>query len=285
MEPFMFRFLDFLQERLAIAVVDIGAASLGPGTDPYARLLEYPETTVYGFEPDAAACAARNAAAPPNRHYLPHFICDGTERTFYVCENPFTSSLYEPNAALLARFQRLDLPVRSTQKVSTTRLDDAGIESVDYLKLDIQGGELDAIKGGPKTVAQALVVHTEIEFIPMYQGQGLFGDVDVALRSHGFMFHNFVGLFSRQYKPVVLNNDPFSAGSQLLFAEAAVYVRDLSELATMPREQLVKFATIMHDAYRAYDLVAHLLQAQDGRFGGTLVDRYIRSLAAGRVVD
>ena len=279
----MFPFLDFLKEQLTISVVDIGAASMGPGTDAYGPLLKYPQTIVCGFEPNADACAARNAAAAPNQRYLPYFIGDGSSRTFFMCENPLTSSLYEPDAALLARFQRLDLPVRGREPVQTTRLDDAGVAAVDYLKLDIQGAEIDAITGGPKTIAQALVIHTEVEFIPMYKGQGLFGDVDVALRRHGFMFHNFVGLFSRQYKPMQYNNDPFSAGSQLLFAEAAVYVRDLSQIHALPREQLLKLATIMHDIYRAYDLVAHLLETQDR--GGGEVARYVRSLVAGHALD
>jgi FkbM family methyltransferase len=281
----MFPFLDFLKEQLTISVVDIGAASMGPGTDAYGPLLKYPQTTVCGFEPNADACAARNAAAAPNQRYLPYFIGDGSSRTFFVCENPLTSSLYEPDATLLARFQRLDLPILGCEPVQTTRLDDAGVAAVDYLKLDIQGAEIDAISGGPKTIAQALVIHTEVEFIPMYKGQGLFGDVDVALRRHGFMFHNFVGLFSRQYKPMQYNNDPFSAGSQLLFAEAAVYVRNLSQIDALPHEQLLKLATIMHDVYRAYDLVAHLLEAQDRRSGGGEVARYIRSLTAGRALD
>jgi hypothetical protein len=73
-----------------------------------------------------------------------------------------------------------------------------------------------------------------------------------------------------------------TVGSQLLFAEAAVYVRDLTQIDSIPREQLLKFATIMHDVYRAYDLVVHLLEAQDRRFGGGLVERYVRSLKAGR---
>jgi FkbM family methyltransferase len=281
----MFKFLEFVKEPLQINVVDIGAASMGPGTDAYAALLAYPNTIVYGFEPDAAACAGRNAAASPNQRFLPYFICDGSERTFYECVNPLTSSLYEPDAALLARFQRLDLPVRSQRRVQTTRLDDAGVDGVDYLKLDIQGAEIDAINGGPNTIAQALVIHTEVEFIPMYKGQGLFGDIDVALRRDGFMFHNFVGLFSRQYKPFIHNNDVFSAGSQLLYAEAAVYVRDLACLDGLERERLLKLATIMHDVYSAFDLVAYVLGVLDSRFGGAIVERYVRSLSAGRPLD
>jgi hypothetical protein len=67
-----------------------------------------------------------------------------------------------------------------------------------------------------------------------------------------------------------------------VFVEAAVYVRDLTQIDSIPRERLLKFATIMRNVYRAYDLVAHLLEAQDRRFDGGLVERYVRSLTAGR---
>lgn len=281
----MFTFQEFVGEPLAITIVDVGAASMGPGSDAYAALTGYAGTTLYGFEPNEEACRTRNAQATANQKFLPYFIGDGSARTFHECENPLTSSLYEPDAALLARFQRLDLPVRQRIPVQTTRLDDVGLPRVDFLKLDIQGAELDAIRGGASVLAAALVVHTEIEFIPMYKGQALFGDVDVALRAHGLMFHQFIGLFSRQYKPVMYRNDPFSAGSQLIYAEAAVYVRDLAQMDAAPREQVLKLAAVLHDVYRSYDLAAHLLDRLDRREGSARMARYVRSLAAGSLVD
>jgi len=281
----MFKFQEFLGASVAITIVDVGAASMGEGSDAYAALTGYAGTTLYGFEPNADACRLRNAQATANQTFLPYFIGDGSARTFHECENPLTSSLYEPDADLLARFQRLDLPVKQRVPVQTTRLDDAGLPSVDFLKLDIQGAELDAIRGGPHVLADVLVVHTEIEFIPMYRGQALFGDIDVALRAHGLMFHQFIGLFSRQFKPVMYRNDPFSAGSQLIYAEAAVYVRDLAQMDRAPREQVLKLVTVLHDVYRSYDLAAHLLDGLDRREGSALMERYVRSLVAGRAVD
>jgi hypothetical protein len=66
--------------------------------------------------------------------------------------------------------------------------------------------------------------------------------------------------------------------SWFLFAEASVYVGDLTQIDSIPREQLLKFATIVHAVYRAYDLVAHLLEAQDRRFGGGLLGAGARSV-------
>jgi hypothetical protein len=64
-----------------------------------------------------------------------------------------------------------------------------------------------------------------------------------------------------------------------------VYVRDPIQIDSIAREQLLKFAAIMHYVYRAYALVAHLLEAQDRRFGGRLVEGCVRSFTAGGALD
>lgn len=257
-------------------VVDVGAASMGEGTDPYHQLAALPSTHVIGFEPNPHACAERNRDAPANHKFLPYFVGDGTERRFYICDNPLTSSLYEPNHELLDRFQRLHLPVVGSEMVKTQRLDDIdGINGCDYLKLDIQGAELDAIMGGDRLLEGALVVHTEIEFIPMYKDQPLFGDIDVALRQRGFMLHKFQGLFSRQMKPFVLNNDPFSPFSQLVYAEAAVYVRNFMEFDALPTDKLLNLASILHISYGSFDLCAQALAAYDRKRSTNVYEAYL----------
>ena len=277
----MFLFLEFLDEPLTLTIVDVGAAPMSSESDVYASLLAYPNTVVYGFEPNEQACAARNASAPSNRRCLPYFIGDGSGGIFYECENPLTSSLYEPDAELLGRFQYLDLPVKSKFPVKTVRLDDTGIGDVDFLKLDIQGAELDAINGATQMLTGALVIHTEVEFVPIYKFQPLFGDVDIALRQTGFMFLNFSGLFTRQFRPMIYDDNPHGPGSQLLWAEAAIYIRYIGAANTLSREKLLKFVTIMHDVYGAFDLCAHLLEVHDKRFKATqLMNRYVTRVSS-----
>lgn len=257
---------------------------MGEGTDPYAVLTQQPSTNVTGFEPNEAACAARNLNAPSNHKFLPHFIGDGTKRMFHSCANPLTSSLYAPNKALLDIFQRLDLPLVGAKQVQTERLDAVFSGDVDYLKIDVQGAELDVLKGGAGALSRAVLVHTEIEFVPMYWDQPLFGDIDVELRRHGYLFHNFVGLFSRQMKPFLINNDPFHGGSQLLYAEAAVYIRDMTRLAELSAHKLARLMLILHYVYESTDFAAYVAQVLGAKIGRDVVNAYIAFVHSQTVV-
>ena len=99
----------------------------------------------------------------------------------------------------------------------------------------------------------------KVEFVDMYERQPLFADVDSFLRSQGFVFHRFVSLHGRPMKPLHLAANPLQPISQQLWADA-VYVRDLWELQSHSRDQLLKLALILHEIYHSYDVVLHVLQ-------------------------
>ncbi len=78
-----------------------------------------------------------------------------------------------------------------TVPIELTTLDDwcdeNAVERVDVMKLDIQGGELDALRGATRILRSVRAREVEVEFNPIYEGQPLFGDVDAFLRSRGFV--------------------------------------------------------------------------------------------------
>ena len=70
----------------------------------------------------------------------------------------------------------------STHEVQTTRLDDIpDIGTCDYLKIDVQGGELDVLKGAQRVLKDVIAVHCEVEFAPVYRDQPLFAEIDTLL--------------------------------------------------------------------------------------------------------
>jgi FkbM family methyltransferase len=166
----MFSILDLISgERPVVNIVDVGAMSLGE--DHFQKLLESGIAKVVGFEPVQSECNKLNAMHRPNHLYLPYFIGDGTIRTFNQCNYVMTSSLYQPYTELLEKFQTLAevSTVVDSKTLSTLRLDDIQeVADTDYLKVDVQGAELEVFKGAEKVLEGTVVVHTEVEFAPMY---------------------------------------------------------------------------------------------------------------------
>src|SRR5581483_11069677 len=64
-------------------------------------------------------------------------------------------------------------------------------DSIDFLKLDIQGFELHALEGALDTLQRTAVVHCEVEFTPIYSRQPLFYQVHDFLAKHDFVFIDY----------------------------------------------------------------------------------------------
>jgi hypothetical protein len=120
-------------------------------------------------------------------------------------------------------------------------------------------------------------VYTEVEFIPLYQDQALFADVDALLRAHGFLFHKFTECIGRAFQPVVVNNDPDRGCSQLLWGNA-VYVKSFLEFGRLSPQSLLKLAIILHEVHTSYDLCLLALRHHDTQTGTTLAPAYLERL-------
>jgi FkbM family methyltransferase len=263
-----------------INIVDVGALWMGEEDVAYRAIMRSGLGRLVGFEAVKEECDKLNALGRPNERYLPYFIGDGADRQF--CQNNFvmTSSLYEPNRRLVDLFNSLGEVMRPVkrEKVKTTRIDDVPeIERIDYLKMDIQGAELDALRGAAKRLADAVVIHTEVEFVPLYTGQPLFAEVDAELRGHGFLLHSFPGIAGRAFKPLVAEGDATRPVNQVLWADA-VYVRDFSKLELLTPEQLLRTAIIVHEVYQSCDLAALCLRHYDAQLKTALTPLYMQRL-------
>ena len=271
-----------LPEPVIVEVLDVGANPIDQ-TPPYKLLLEDGRARVVGFEPNPDALARLNAAKGPAEQYLPHAIGDGTERDFHVCAAEGMSSLLKPDPKRLAYFQGLPEwgEVLRIERVQTHRLDDvAEIGSPDLLKIDVQGAELEILQNAPRTLAGLVAIHTEVSFVPIYQRQPLFGDVDVLLRPHGFMLHRFAHFASRTLSPLIVNND-IHAGLSQAFEADAVYIRDFTRFGELSQHKLLKLAVILNDMYGSYDVAYEALATYDERAGTSLGEDYLKRFMAG----
>jgi FkbM family methyltransferase len=284
MQAGRFSFLDVADVE-PLTIVDVGAAALDVEDGASYRILaERTGSHIIGFEPDPKACSALNAAGQTRHSYFPFAIGAGGPATLYETAFPLSSSLYKPNTKLVNRFTNLGklLEVVHTHKVETHRLDDVvGADEIDFLKLDVQGAELDVLRGAERLVPATLVIQTEVEFLPIYENQPLFADVDRHLRARGFQLHRFGDLKRPLYTPIADSTQALSDFSQLMWSDA-VYVPDVCTLKRFSRERLLKLVALLHDLYGSLDLCAHILMEMRQRGMAVPFDEYVkRSFGAG----
>ena len=266
---------EILEINILVDVIDIGA---NPDWDeaPYKTLLGAGLARVIGFEPNQDALDRLNSIKGANETYFPNAIYDGNAHELKVCEHPGMTSLLEPNTELLSYFHALSnaCKVKERRKIPTVRLDDVKeIENIDILKIDIQGGELEVFRNGVNRLRDCLVVHTEVGFLPMYERQPLFSDIEIFLRNLGFTFHRFAPLVSRTLQPMIFDGDEFKDFSQAIWADA-IFIKDFTRFDQLSSGKLKSLALIVHEIYSAFDIVLRALMAHDVKFNSNLAEQY-----------
>lgn len=252
--------LDLVEPTRPTHVVDVGANPID-GDPPYRGMLEAGLCRVTGFEPQPDALDTLRRRKGPYETYLPDALGDGGAHTLFVATSSGMTSLFRPDPNRLGLFNGFSEwgRIREEVPVSTRRLDDVeAVGTFDLLKIDIQGAELMVFQGARRKLAEAVAVHTEVSFVPLYEDQPVFGDVDQELRGQGFIPHAFAAIKRWPIAPVVFGGDFRVAKHQLLEADV-VYVRDFGHPESMTDEQVRQLAMVAHHVYDSTDLAYYCL--------------------------
>lgn len=232
---------------LTFNMFEVGARGIHGKDEPFYRLLTlFPGSTIAAFEPDEALCASKNASPRAGVTHFPFALGRSEEtRDFYNTADPMCSSLYEPNAELMDCYNNMEVArVTGVSRIDTVSLDhfvsEHGMGPVDFIKIDIQGAELDVFQGGVGTLKNVLAIVSEAEFIEHYLGQPLFGDVCSFLSEQKLQFQKILGVGGRTLKPVVLHGDP-NLCSQQMWADI-LFFRHLFGQEKLTGDEYLKIA-------------------------------------------
>ena len=92
------------------------------------------------------------------------------KQKFYLCQGELNSSTFRPNEKLNSLYPFSErFKVKDELFLESTTIDNLKFENADFIKLDIQGGELDALIGSKKTLNKTLGLEIEVEFQHIYK--------------------------------------------------------------------------------------------------------------------
>lgn len=250
--------LDRLPLSPRLAIADVGANPLTP--PPYAGLLAAGGCTVFGFEPQAEAFAA--LPQTETERYLPVAVGDGSEIALNLYASSGMTSVFRPDLKALNWLGKRKRwgAVLDTVQVPTVRLDEVdGLDLIDALKIDIQGGELAVIENGPRLLSGAVAVITELRYYPLYENEPMLHGVDAALRRQGFVLHRFLPTHARAL--------PNSQSARLNLPKLrdqvidgdAVYIRDPAR--GLKDRQLVALTLLAAGVFGSHSLALNCLDA------------------------
>lgn len=184
-----FRNLRNLPRRKYRFVVD-GGANRGSFTDAFLQLHQ-PERVIL-IEANAELAEKLRAKYRDDSRFsvVAAALSDRKgEAAFEINRGEESSSLLPVNPRNSEWFGR-DLSVAKTIRVPTMTLPDLleeqGLDSVDLLKLDLQGAERLVLTGAEAVLERISVIYTEVFFEELYAGAWLFGEMIDFLAARGF---------------------------------------------------------------------------------------------------
>ena len=237
-----------------LTLVDIGAAGqIEPRWRRVAACLDY-----VGFEPDERSRATLlddDQGCASYRVLATALGDEAGEITLHLCRKPMASSSFEPNVDFLTRFPDVSrFDIVGSVSIPARRLDELDLPSCDFIKVDVQGAELAVLRGASGVLDTCLGVEAEVEFLPIYTGQPLFGEVSAYLSTFGLEFVDFVSL--NRWR-----RDRFDGHGQLVSGDA-LFLRapEQDSWGSATADVIVRYVGICA-LYHRYDLIRRLCQA------------------------
>ena len=236
-------------------------------------------TNVLGFEPDVSECSRLNEMADKSagiwkseRHFPTALGDRNAQVELFVCNDPGCSSTLEPTETLPSEFgrgesfgvaKRLPLSIESLDAFCKKN----AVMDLDFLKIDVQGGELSILKGGEEMVGgHILGIRCEVEFGLLYNDQPLFSEVEMHLRKWGFYPADW--LYERYWRrDVRCEHGQYCFGEKIPYSRGRIihsdvlFLRDHRWIASKMPDYQTKLCRLMLIAllYHHVDLAAALL--------------------------
>jgi FkbM family methyltransferase len=193
--PFDLARENLIQHCLVDLVIDGGANRGQWASEVKTKFVELP---IISIEPVRDAFQSLARSAESYEKWTTLNVALGEEESTLLMNiannSEQSSSLLRPSSHLI---HYPSVSFNGTQTTDVVTLDSIDIpeNSRIYLKLDLQGNELAALRGAVATLEMVLAIEIEMSTIEMYEGQGTFLQVANFLSEYGFEVFSFADSF------------------------------------------------------------------------------------------
>lgn len=177
-----------------------GGSNIGDITALF--ISQYSNPTIYSIEANPELARRQKARFVKNKNIIIINKAIGQqdhEMTFNISKN-INSSSFLIRSALSKKYHGDLTDINKKIDITMTRLDKLfNDESViDLLKLDLEGYELEALKGAEGILNKVRLIVTEVWFVEMYCKAPYFSDVETYLRNKNFELLNLYNLYTHK---------------------------------------------------------------------------------------
>lgn len=192
----------FVNPKDELVIFDIGS-NVGDTVEKYRVMCKNAEIHSFEAIPHVMKIQEKKFQSDPEIYVNNIAISDEEGKFTYRVNNyQDTSSLLNANKDFLPDRYGDVYDMKYEVEIMMTTLDNycvkRGIESIDIIKMDIQGAELKALQGAHQllTSGKVKVLFLECLFLPFYENQAFFADLIVHLAKYDYHFHYFYNISS-----------------------------------------------------------------------------------------
>ena len=278
----------WISKATPISFIDIGASG---GLDNEWKGMES-YMHIIGFEPDVEEY--NKLIMNKNSHtYFNIAVSDKKEqKELYIRQSQGNSSFYENNDLIInkfphaERFKIIDKVLIKTDTLDNILKPDDYIK-MDFLKIDVEGGELNVLKGAESVLINGIfAIQAEVRFLEFYKNSPLFPEVHTFITSKGFELFDLNRYFYKKR--------PYfgSLKGQIGMADA-LYFMDIDKFSTncktnLSGNELIKKilkAIIISSFYGYFDYSADLLETNKNIFKTKEYESLMDDLRKSRLVS
>ena len=191
----------YLHSKNIETIVELGARNCEETLDFY-NLLHPKEIYTFECNPFTLPICRERVKGIKSIHLIEKAVCNKNGKIrFYPIDqkktvttwkdrNPIASSLSKASGKYpIEKYVQKEIKVKAIKLKSFFQ--ENNIHKVDLLWMDIQGAELEALKGLEEKITNIKIMHIEVNFLEIYKKQPLFNQVKNYLDKKGFLLLGF----------------------------------------------------------------------------------------------